>query len=77
MFNEVTEFCKPDPELYIRPNNRRSRWEDLVKRESRIKKGWGPAHLKQFTPQCFSYFPKEYSSREIEIWIRRHRIDDL
>ena len=30
-----------------------------------------------FTPQCFSYFPKDYSQLQVEIWTRRHRIDDL
>ena len=73
----LTDEFKPDQNLYIQSNSRVSRWEDVSKRSTRLKKGWQPAHLKSFTPQCFSQFPKHYTQLEIEIWIRRHRIDDL
>ena len=69
--------CGPDPDLYTPSNQRVSRWEEPAKRSDRIKKGWQPAATKTFTPQCFSYFPAEYSDLEVEVWIRRHRIDDL
>lgn len=52
-----------------------SRWEEETERVKR--KGWGPAADKTFTPQCISHFPRHMSMRQIEIWIRRHRIDDL
>ena len=52
-----------------------TRWEKTSEREKR--RGWGPADEKTFVPQCFSYFPNHLSLAEIEIWMRRHRIDDL
>ena len=51
------------------------RWEEEGERVKR--KGWGPAAEKTFTPQCFSHFPRNMSLRQVEVWIRRHRIDDL
>lgn len=73
----LVDQCKPDPNIYVPSNSRVNRWEEPTKRETRLKRGWQPAHLKTFTPQCFSYFPSNYSQLDIEIWIRRHRIDDL
>ena len=60
----------PDSEL---PVDYKSRWE------SGKTRGWAPVEPdKGFTAQCFSFLPAhKYSLNEIEILIRKHRIDDL
>jgi hypothetical protein len=62
--------------LYKEPNMRISRWESAQDRSKRVS-GWHSPSEKTFTPQCFSYFPREMTLLDIEIWTRRHRIDDL
>ena len=67
------------------PFNYVSRWEDPDAFSRR--KGWGPEQAnrsyqepgeKYFTAQAFSYLPLfEKTSEEIEILIRKHRVDDL
>jgi splicing factor 1 len=65
-----------------------SRWEDdgeskepfFIKNfnlKGKRKSGWADPIEKNFTPQCFSYVPPHYTINEYEIWIRRHRVDDL
>ena len=54
---------------------RPSRWEP--REEKAARQGWAPIDDKTFTPQCFSYLPQDLTLEEIEIWVRRHRIDDL
>ncbi len=62
---------------YYKPATMRiSRWEETEEQRAK-KKGWGDVADKTFTPQCFSHFPLNMSHRQVEIWIRRHRIDDL
>ena len=61
---------------YYKPAAMRiARWEEEGERAKRT--GWGAPTDKTFTPQCFSHFPIGMSLRQVEIWIRRHRIDDL
>ena len=53
------------------PHEYKSRWEDNPKRKS----GWGS---KTFNVQCFGYLPQNTkSTQQIEVVIRKHRIDDL
>lgn len=75
-YEESDEWMKPLDEEYV------SRWSQPNKSASR----WGPSIAdseqnnieKSFTAQCFSYLPlHEKSVNEIEVLIRKHRIDDL
>eukprot|EP00347_Sterkiella_histriomuscorum_P011570 403371954 len=52
-----------------------SRWE--AEEHSSRKNGWGADYEKTFTPQTFGFIPRNYTIEEFEIWIRRHRLDDL
>ena len=59
---------------------RKSRWEEDKTTSSKRGKfkgtRWGPDEEKTFTPQPFSYLPN-LPQDELEILIRRHRLDDL
>jgi splicing factor 1 len=71
-----------------------SRWEDdtqsnniEVKLKGARRSGWTHEHDKAFTPQTFSFMPRNQTIEEFEIWISkiysflsysgRHRLDDL
>ena len=55
------------------PQDYKSRWES--EESSKRRSGWGP---KTFSAPCFNYLPfHEKSINEIEVLIRKHRIDDL
>ncbi len=58
---------------------RKSRWEEdtaSIKRGKYKGTRWGPESEKTFTPQPFSYLPG-LPQEELEILIRRHRLDDI
>lgn len=82
--NEIPEGYEEGDDWKIPIDNEYiSRWSQ---QQSKSSSRWGPPITdsdsniieKSFTAQCFSHFPfHEKSVNEIEILIRKHRIDDL
>lgn len=58
----------------INKNKYKSRWDN----EKRGKNmGFNEDHEKTFTPMPFCYLPRDLSLEELEILIRRHRLEDI